>query len=160
MDTDVVMASAAIGQVVLTGVLALVVSRSTNMIARLEFSRSVRDAWVSVDELALANEATLKEADGLLLPNPAGAATVEFARKRWFILAYLNPINTTYQGVQDGIYGAREDEILAGIRAQLRVLLADEDAYWVSQHHGHDKSFRDFCAEVRRAVAAPAVPDA
>jgi hypothetical protein len=36
------------------------------MIARLEFGRSVRDAWVGIDELALADPATLQAADTLL----------------------------------------------------------------------------------------------
>jgi hypothetical protein len=145
------MAWAAVAQIIVTGLLAWVVYLSTAKIARLEFSRSLRDAWVGVDELALADQATLQAADTLLAQKP-GSETIDFARKRWFILAYLNPINTAWQGAHEGIFGSRKDEILAGVKAQLEALLVDDDAYWVSQNHGHEKAFRELCTEIRQTT--------
>jgi hypothetical protein len=113
----------------------------------------MREAWIAVDELALANEATLQAADTLLEPKPR--ESLEFARKRWFILAYLNPITTAWQGAHDGIFGSRKDDHLAGIRTQLEALLKDEDAYWVTQNHGHEKAFRKLCTEIWLANQTP-----
>jgi hypothetical protein len=156
MDSEAVIASATVAQVILTGVLAAILQRSTNKIARVDFDRGVHETWIDVDELALAHDATLTTADSLLAPKPVHDPC-EFARKRWFILAYLNPIATVYQGANDGIYGSRKKEMLAAIRSQLETLLVDDDAYWVSQHHGHEKSFQDFCTRIRERInASPA----
>jgi hypothetical protein len=151
MGTEAVIAGATVAQVILTGVLAWVLNRSTNTIARLDFSRSVRESWIGIDELALANEATLEAADSLLVPRPAHERTGLSAHKRWFILAYLNPINTTYQGAIDGIFGSRKEEMLDSVRSQLQQLLVDHDAYWVSQNHGHDESFKALCTQIWEA---------
>lgn len=157
MDPQVVTVATTLAQMFLTGVLAWTVYRSTSRIARLDFSRSLRETWIGIDNLALADTATLLAADSLLTQR-AGRDIATFARKRWFILAYLNPIATAYQGVKEGIYtGRQKEEMLAGVRSQLEVLMADEDAYWVTQNHGHEDSFQRFCTEIRHAlVAAPA----
>ena len=156
MSAEDVAAWAAVAQIIVTAALAWVVYLSTNKLARLDFSRSVRDAWVAVDELALADAKTLDAADTLLMPKPPGSQTTDFARKRWFILAYLNPINTQFQGAQEGLFGSKTEDALANVRHQLGALLADDDAYWVSQHHGHDQAFRDLCTEIRAGILARA----
>jgi hypothetical protein len=147
------MAVAAVVQIAVTGLLALVVHMSTSKIARLEFGRSLREAWVTVDELALSDASTLKVAETLLEPNPH-STTEDFARKRWFLLAYLNPINTRWQAAQAGIFGRHKGGELQNVRNQLRALLDDEEAYWVTQHHGHEVEFRQLCTEIRDELRA------
>jgi hypothetical protein len=160
MDPQVVAISTTLAQMFLTGVLAWTVYRSTSRIARLDFGRSLRETWIAIDNLALADTETLLAADSLLTPREGRDATT-FARKRWFILAYLNPVATAYQGVREGIYAGRQkEEMLAGVRSQLQVLMADEDAYWVSQNHGHEDSFQQFCTAIRESLiaGAPSAP--
>jgi hypothetical protein len=154
MDPQVVTVSTTLAQMFLTGVLAWTVYRSTSRIARLDFSRSLRETWIGIDNLALSDTEILLAADSLLTQRK-GRDRTTFARKRWFILAYLNPIATAFQGVKEGIYAGRQkDEMLAGVRSQLVVLLADEDAYWVTQNHGHEDSFQRFCTEIRQALVS------
>ena len=155
MDPQAVMATASVLnlvvtglQVVVTAALALVVYRGTVRIARLEFAKSLRELWMNTDSIALQDPETLMTADGLLTPKEGGAG-IDFARKRWYVLAYLNPISTTYDGIRSGIYGSHTENRMQDVRTQLRVLLRDEDAYWVTQHHGHEPSFRQLCTEIR-----------
>ena len=154
MDPQVVTIATTFAQMFLTGVLAWTVYRSTSRIARLDFSRSLRETWIGIDNLALADTATLLVADSLLTQREGRDATT-FARKRWCILAYLNPIATAYQGVKEGIYvGRQKEERLTGVRTQLQVLMADADAYWVTQNHGHEDSFQRLCTEIRQGLLA------
>ncbi len=154
MDNETTIATAAVAQaalalagVISTLILGLVVYKSTSRIARLEHARSMRETWVTIDGLALADPTTLTLADALLPQPPHPDAS--FARKRWFVLAYLNPIATAHQGAIDGIYGPEKDDVVAGIRAQLATLLRDDDVFWVTQNHGHEASFQALCRTIR-----------
>ncbi|HJQ21235.1 MAG TPA: hypothetical protein VJ867_12875 [Gemmatimonadaceae bacterium] len=152
MDLQVVSVAISMLQLILTGVLAWIVHRSTSRITRLEFAKSIRDAWVTLDALALGDPETLKIADSLLHKPGDRPDADAFARKRWFILAYLNPIVTAYQGARDGLYGDRRKDVIRGVQTQLESLLRDDDAFWITQHHGHEASFQALCRVVRERI--------
>jgi hypothetical protein len=138
-----------------TAVIAIVLQRSTSKLARVELSRTLREAWVTIDSLALGDHEALQIADSLLPKHPTHEPD-DFARKRLFILTYLNPIATWHHGVIEGIYGSQTKANLEVVRGLLTEVLDDDDAYWVSQNHWHDESFRTLCTEIRTSIEAKA----
>jgi hypothetical protein len=138
-------------QLLATVAIAWVVHQSAARVARVNILRSLRETWVSIDSFALGDERTLAIADALLPEHPTHQ-TVDFSRKRLFLLAYLNPIATWFHAAEEGIYGAKTEENLEVVRGLLKSVLVDEDAYWVTQHHWYGESFARLCDDIHASL--------
>ena len=96
MAPDVIQAYAAIAQsiiafltLIVTIILTYFLYRGTKAIAEIEYSRSVRDAWLTIDSVALSNDETLKIADSLMDIN-FNDDPIPLRRKRWFAFMVFN----------------------------------------------------------------------
>jgi hypothetical protein len=146
-----------IAGVVVTVWLALIVQRSAAKLTGLEFTRALRESWIHVDDVTLRDPSLIRLANHF---HPRReTADPDFGRKRLYLFVYLNPINTTYQAALHGVYGARTKEMIDVIKDQLRIVVADDDAFWVTQNHGYDPDFTALCREVRQSYVAAAVTD-
>src|SRR5262245_9462636 len=91
-------------QLAATVAIAWIVDRGAGRLARVNVLRSLRETWINIDFLALRDDRTLAIADSLL-PSPDTPKSEGFARKRLFLLAYINPIATWFDAAEEGIYG-------------------------------------------------------
>jgi hypothetical protein len=132
--------------------LALIVQRSTTRIAQLEFNRALRDSWMHVDEMTVQDPALLQFMNRFQPPH--GSADPDFEKKRHFLFIYLNPLYTSYQAARQGLSSGARDQTIATIKSQLTYVVADDDAYWVTQNQGYDPDFAAFCREVRAELPA------
>ena len=132
--------------------LALIVQRSTTRIAQLEFNRALRDSWMHVDEMTVQDPALLQFMNQFQLPHQS--ADPDFEKKRHFLFIYLNPLYTTYQAARQGLSSGAPDQTIATIKSQLAYVVADDDAYWVTQNQGYDADFAALCREVRAELPA------
>lgn len=142
-------------QLLATVAIAVVVHQSAGSVARIEILRSLRETWINIDSFALSDARTLNIADSLLPPrppDPPDRSGDSSARKRLFLLAYLNPIATWFDAVEEGIYGAKKEQNMAVVRGLLGVVLRDEDAYWVTQNHWYGDSFEKLCREIHSTL--------
>src|SRR5262245_56919353 len=96
MSTDQIQAYSAIAQtviaflsVILSGAVAYLVYRGTKVIAALEHSRALKEAWMTFDAAALANDDLLVAADELMDLGTRGDA-LALRRKRWLGFMVLN----------------------------------------------------------------------
>jgi hypothetical protein len=111
-------------------VLSAVVFYHTRKAAALESLRAVRDSWMQLDTMALADDRPLRIAHHLF--HPDAALNIEHARKRWILLSALNPVVSDFMAARAGVTPSAGDTI-AGCRAMLGSLLRDEDAYALTQ---------------------------
>jgi hypothetical protein len=155
MTPDEVTALAALAQVVLalaalvgSVAVSVFVWYGTRRIARLDYERSVREAWIAIDTAALASDETLAIADAL--ENPNSESTPEVRRKRWFAYTYLNAVVSTYFGARHGLSRSPEARVEA-CRQMLRPLVLDDVVFEITQGHGYEPEFSALCREVREA---------
>jgi hypothetical protein len=142
--------AASIAGVVVTIWLAVIVQRSAAKLTRLEFTRALRESWIHVNDVTLRDPSLINLANQYL---PRRETTdPAFGQKRLFLLVYLNPINTAYQAALQGIYGAGTKEAIDAVKDQLGRVVADDDAYWVTQSHNYDPEFAALCREIRMQV--------
>jgi hypothetical protein len=132
-------------------VLSAVVFYHTRKTAALESLRAVRDSWMQLDTLALTDDKTLRIADHLF--NPNAKPDIEQARKRWILLAALNPVVSDFMAARAGVTPSAADTI-AGCRAMLGALLQDDDAYALTQGGSYTGPFQQLCGEVRAELVA------
>lgn len=132
-------------------VLSMVVFYHTRKSAALESLRAVRDSWMQLDVMALADDRNLKLADRLF--NPDAVADIEQARKRWILLTALNPVVSDFMAARIGVTPSATDTI-AGCRALLASLLRDEEAFALTQSGGYTGPFQQLCREVHDGLVA------
>lgn len=134
-------------------VLSAVVFYYTRKSMALESLRAVRDSWMQLDAMALADDRNLQVADSLF--NPDADADLEQARKRWVVLISLNPVVSDFMAAKAGLTPSAADT-MANCRAVLRLLLRDADAYAVTQAGAYTGPFGQLCREVRQEIEATA----
>jgi hypothetical protein len=140
-----------VAQLIATIAIAVVVHKSAARVARVDILRSLRETWINIDSFALGDDQALAIADSLL-PDPPEPKPDGFARKRVFLLAYLNPIATWFHAAEEGIYGNKTEENMDVVRGLLKSVLHDDDAFWVSQSHWYGTSFQELCKELRKSL--------
>jgi hypothetical protein len=139
-----------IASVLITIWLAVIVQRGAARLTELEFARAVRDTWIRVDEVTLRDPDLIRLASQFLPPHQS--TDPEFQQKRLWLLLQLNPLQTTYQAARQGLYGRDGTDAIESIRSQLKFVVKDDDAYWVTQNQGYDPAFTALCREVRDEV--------
>jgi hypothetical protein len=139
-----------IASVLITIWLAVIVQRGAARLTELEFARAVRDTWIRVDEVTLRDPDLIRLASQFLPPHQS--ADPGFQQKRLWLLLQLNPLQTTYQAARQGLFGRDGADAIDSIRSQLKFVVKDDDAYWVTQNQGYDPAFTALCREVRDEV--------
>ena len=142
--------------VLITIWLALIVNRSAARITQLEFARSIQDSWIHVDDVTLRDPALIKLSERFHPPHET--SDPNFPLKRHFLFIYLSPLNTTYQAARQGLFGKAGAQSIADIKEQLKFVVRDDDAYWLTQHQSFDPDFKALCHEARLAVTAAPRP--
>jgi hypothetical protein len=142
-----------IAGVAITIWLFVIVQRSAARLTELEFARAVRDSWIHVNDVTLRDPELVRLATQFMIPRET--ADPEFQQKRLFLLVLLNPLQTTYQAARQGLYGQNG---IDSIKEQLRYVVKDDDAYWVTQNQGYDPAFMAVCREVRDELSRSATP--
>ena len=138
--------------VVVTVWLALIVQRSAAKLTHLEFTRALRESWIHVDDVTLRDPDLIRLSQQYLPRRET--ADPAFGQKRLFLLVFLNPINTSYQAALQGVYGAHAEDAITAIKDQLRLVVSDDDAFWVTQNQGYDPDFAALCREVRQSLTS------
>lgn len=157
MTPDDIQALAAIAQTVLalatfvvTVMLSLFAYFGTKQIAKIEYGRAIRDAWLTIDTTALSNDEMLKVADLLVDPNSTND-TVEVRRKKWFAYLLLNPLLSGFEGNRKGFL---EDKYVRNSLEQtLKPLMADDDIFSLTQGRGYPQDFARYCRKLRNEHA-------
>ncbi|MEO6349223.1 MAG: hypothetical protein ABIP53_01085 [Candidatus Limnocylindrales bacterium] len=144
-----------IAGVVVTLWLALVVQRSAAKLTRLEFTRALRETWMHADDVTLRDPSLISLANQFHPHHET--ADPAFEQKRLYLFVYLNPINTAYQAALQGVYGTNVQEAIDAIKDQLKPVVADDDAFWVTQNHGYDPEFAALCRAVRQSLTGSSV---
>lgn len=132
---------------ILSVVIPLMIHKGSKLIAKLQYEKSMRESWIAVDTVALSSEEMIRIADGLVSPDSTNES-LETLRKRWFVLIMMNPIKDMYFGAMHGLYEPKE-AVLQNVSQILSPILQDEDAFRITQSHGYEKEFSDFCRTVR-----------
>ena len=165
MKLDEITAIAEVAQAILTlaaligtVVVSVFVYYGTKRLAILEHARSIRDAWVAIDSLALSSDEMVKIADNLQHPE-FSTQSVQEMRKRWFAYALLNALISTVHGARQGLI---HDPKAALVRAktQLRMLVQDDILFELTQLPSNDqdiaalaRALRDELKQKKDAVA-------
>lgn len=129
----------------LTALIAYAVSQAGRKVARLEQDRAIKDAWVQVDQAALANDLDLQLLDDLLHPGNPEAST-EARRKRWLAYMILNPLDAAWSAAQAG---HMPEGTLDSSEASMRALVRDDAVYEMIRTFVYNRPFRERCAELR-----------
>ena len=129
----------------LTALIAYVVSRAGRRVARLEQDRAIKEAWVQVDQAALASDVDLQLLDRLLHPDEA-EVDPETRRKRWLAYMILNPVDAAWSAA---LAGHMPEGTLDSSEATMRALVRDDTVYDLIRTFVYNKPFRARCAELR-----------
>lgn len=138
----------------LTALIAYTVSRAGRRVARMEQDRAIKEAWVQVDQAALANDTDLRLLDGLLHPE-AAESTQEERRKRWLAYMILNPVDAAWSAAREG---HMPDGTLESSEATMRALVRDDGAYALIRTFVYNRPFRTRCEQLRAEWEAQRPP--
>lgn len=153
MTLDELQAYSAVAQTVLafltlivTAALTYLVYRGTKNIAAIEYSRSIRDAWLAFDSVALASDDMLIVADKLMDASTAGNP-IELRRKRWLTFMVLNIMTSTFEGRKYKF--VKHEDAKAAFDRLLMPIVIDDDAFPLTQSKGHPPDFSIYCKNLR-----------
>lgn len=153
MSSDEIQAYSAIAQTIIafftlivTAALTYLVYRGTKTIAGIEYSRSIRDAWLAVDSVALSNDELLNVADRLMDATTINDP-IELRRKRWLAFMVLNIMISYFEGQKHEFL---KDEVAkAAFDRLLMPLIVDKDSFTLTQTKGYAPDFSDYCKKLR-----------
>jgi hypothetical protein len=154
MKPDEVAAIAAIAQAVFAFAaiaIAVVVYRASNLIARMQYEWSVREAWNALDSVALSDERMLVMADRLMDPSSTNRS-LEAIQRKWFVFMVLNALASSYMGAKRGLTQSKKDT-LSICTHHLSRLVVDDEIFALTQH-GYEKDFSAFCRNIREQQLA------
>ena len=140
---------------------ALFVWRSQAVMTSRQINKSSRDSWIAIDLAALSNDQLLVSADTLLAPETVNQS-LDRRRRRWVAYAVMNILIERYDAAQEGLIGPKE-EVIASTREMLRILVADDDVFELTQRSGYESHHMALCRSVHeellreRAKQSPAV---
>jgi hypothetical protein len=164
MDSQTVQNVAAVANVILalaalTGsvAVALFVHYAQSRSEQLSFFHSLGSAWIDIDLAALSDDELLVVADNLMDPSTVHD-DIKSRKKRWFAYAVMNVVLARYKAAEDGILEPKED-VVAGCRALLKTLVADDEIYEITQGHGYEPWMEAACREPREQHLA-SLPEA
>jgi hypothetical protein len=126
----------------------------TKKMSRLDYERSVRDAWMTVDSAVLEHD-LLVVADTLFNPDDQAGVTDVRRKKRWLAYMILNPLASGFYGCE---HGMTDGQAKRGIEAMLKLILHDDDVYMLTQSGVHEPSFVAWCKELRAQLPATQPP--
>jgi hypothetical protein len=140
---------------VVTAALTYLVYRGAKVIAAIEYGRSLRDAWMTFDAAALADDHVLEAADVLMGPGTQGDS-MPTRRKRWLALMVMNILGSTFEGQRE--HFLKDEDAFAAFDMLLLPLVSDDEVFHLIETRGYGPSFRDHCRALRskkpRAAAA------
>lgn len=155
MTPDEISALAAVAQTLLalaaligSVAVSMLVWYGTRRIAKLDYERSIREAWIAVDTAALSNDQMLVMADTLMDPKNEND-DLERRRRRWFAYTVLNAITSSYFGAKHNLTQSQKVTI-EGCRQLLGPLLRHDEIFEITQGHGYEDEFSEFCREIRK----------
>jgi hypothetical protein len=154
LDSQSVQNIAAVANVILalaalTGsvAVALFVHYAQTRSEQLSFFHSLGSAWIDIDLAALSDDELLVVADNLMDPSNVND-DIKSRKKRWFAYAVMNVVLARYKAAEDGILEPKE-EVVAGCRSLLKMLVMDDDVYEITQGHGYEPWMSAACRELR-----------
>ncbi len=145
LNVAIIQTIVAIFTLVASVAVSVILYLGTRRIAIAEYRRSMRDGWASVNATALGDEQTLKIADLLLEPS-LETIPIEERRRKWFSYMLLNPLATTYYGIQNGYV---EPGTLARVERMVSVLMQNDEVYELIQRDIFEPEFTAFCRFLR-----------
>lgn len=137
---------------VVTAILTYMIHNWSKKSSSIEFTRSIRDAWVNIDSLVLQDNELLLIADSILDPSPVKETDEYKIKKRWLTLMILNTLASTFDGRQRGFI--EEGEALKAFEALLKPIISDEDTFRLTQERGHSRAFSEYCKEMRDKLSS------
>jgi len=157
MKPDVIQAYAAIAQTVIallaliaTILLTYFIYRYTVAIAKLEYTRSIRAAWLTIDSIALSSDEMLKIADSLMDPNATpNNDPIELQRKRWFAFMVYGILDSIHEGHKKKFL--KDEDAKLAFEQLLFPLIRDSNTYIITQSRGHTSGFSTYCRKMREA---------
>jgi hypothetical protein len=153
MSPDEIQAYSAIVQTIIafltlivTGALTYLVYRGTKAIAAIEYSRSIRDAWLTIDSVALSNDEILKTADKLMDASTVNDP-IELRPKRWLAFMVFNILISIFEGQEQAFL--KDEDVKTAFDQILMPLIIDNDSFILTQSKGHPPRFSAYCKKLR-----------
>lgn len=138
-------------------VLSVVVWKSSNRLAKAEYTRSLQDAWNALNVAALASDENICAVETLYGPN---SPAPQDGRKVWMTFVLLNALQATFLGWK----GKLVDEAYAEktLKDLLHPLLLNDFFFPLTQNRGYHPQFSEYCyvqrdTEIQR-VGSEAMP--
>lgn len=125
----------------------LVVGRAARKLAAMQYTRSVFDAWLTIDTKLLDNQELLRKYHAV-----AGHATGDDPEKVTMAFMVLNPLRSIHIGIEKG-YLRRRD--YPSLNANLKRVLEDPIVFSLSQSELLEESFRRLCRRLAGRAARP-----
>jgi hypothetical protein len=148
-----VQAATALAGLLATIVIPVAIYWGTKKIAKLQYDKSIRDFWMTIDSLALQNPALLEIADRLMDPASTDTPLAE-RQKKWFAYMVLNVVACCYFAAKHDLTESR-GATLRCAEDLATPLVLDESVFRLTQGFGNEPEFSAFCRAVRdRCVAA------
>lgn len=133
--------------VVVTLYIAYTVKRAGRNVVRMEQDRGIKDAWIEVDQAALACDEDLELLDRMIHPDQHGQNRLA-KRKRWLAYMVLNPLEAAWTSAKEGNMQAGA---LASSEKTMAALVRDPEVFSLIEGFVYGSHFRQRCMALRRA---------
>lgn len=152
MNADWVNVVVSMLNVAVTFYVAFAVQRAGRHVVRMEQDRAIKDAWVQVDQVALADPRNLQALDAMFHPDRAHEDE-DAKRRRWLAYMALNPLEAAWTS-------ARRQHMYAGAISSsehsMRALVRDRLVYELIGQVVYSEEFKARCRIFREEwLASP-----
>ncbi|MFX0012422.1 MAG: hypothetical protein ACFE9R_19065 [Candidatus Hermodarchaeota archaeon] len=147
--SDVVDLIIAFAQILLgvgTLVVAYVAYRLSQQIKRVEAHRMIKDAFNTLNVIALDDPGNLEAIDALENPELVNQS-IEQKRRRWLGIIMINALESTFIGKRERMLD--ENYAKATLEALVPIMVRHDEVFHELEIGGHDPEFTAYCKEVR-----------
>lgn len=145
MNADWINVLVGLLNVAVTGWIAVALHRASSRVVAMEQDRAIKDAWITIDQVALADETDMQLLDAMFCPDDC-ADTPNEKRKRWLAYMVLNPLEAAWTSARQG---KMPDAALGSTEESMRNLVRDEAIHELIQRVVYDTAFKARCMKMR-----------
>jgi hypothetical protein len=131
--------------VVVTLYIAYAVQRAGRNVVRMEQDRGIKDAWIEVDQVALANDDDLELLDAMIHPELRDQDRLA-KRKRWLTYMVLNPLEAAWSSAAAG---NMPGGALASSEKTMAAMVRDPEVFELIESFVYGSDFQRRCSELR-----------
>jgi hypothetical protein len=136
-----------ITQTLATIAIAYVLYKQAKIHKTIEIETNLTNAWNVANSVALSSNENLETFESM---GKGKFISPEFSRKRWCAFIWLQPLQQSFFAMKHNLMDSEYAN--QTLKQQLKIILHDDDIFWLILYRGFSPKFVDYCKGVRTEI--------